>query len=846
MRRIIRRFILPIMTLVMIGTLAACGGGKGKPDSTKGDNSGGGDSVGEASSPDESLPTGGGSGSGSGENSGQGGGGGPVASSGSGATGGSNQNPGAGSNPGNLETGSDQTEPGGDSPVEEDPENPDDDDDGVLDTSDNCPLVSNPDQMDTDGDEEGDSCDTDPDGDGVSNSSDNCPMDPNPDQADLDGDGFGTVCDIDGDEPSIPPPVSLKEIPTPEPANLGDFLKPGSLARGAAVALGKAFFWDMQVGSDGQACASCHFHAGADNRFVNQINPNLTGGDTTFQVAGPNQAVTPASFPFFQLANPDGRRELNPVVNDQNDVMSSMGVFFTTFDGLQSPGSFAIGGAGLMDDCDFISDPVFNDGSGNNTRRVEPRNTPTAFNAAFNFSNFHDGRARNIFNGMNPFGELDPDAMIWVNDSIIVGNPPVQQRIEIPDASLASQAVGPPLSAFEMSCDGRTFSDLGKKMLQEDLQPLAGQPVAPDDSVFGMPNDLGMSLVDPSNVGLIPTVGSEQTYVALIKAAFQDQYWNGDDPNGGSFTHMEVNFPLFWGLAIQMYEATLRSDDSKFDQVMEGVAEFTPEESDGFSTFFGAGSCAQCHSGSEFTDHSVTNIREDVAAVAPFFLPEEAIEIEMTGLGLNAFFDEGMYNIAVTPTANDIGRGGTAPAINPVTGQPYPLSFSRLALLKRDGLIPANVSDFVPDLPGEVEDDLTAVMGAFKVPGLRNVELTGPYFHNGGMSTLRQQVQFYTRGGNFRDANAADLDGELKDHIGKLVDKPTRQNNLVSFLLTLTDDRVKFQSAPFDHPGLFLPSGDGTMSPSGTITETPLVIPATGRTGGGALDTFLSLPPAQP
>src|SRR5262245_49478571 len=34
----------------------------------------------------------------------------------------------------------------------------------------------------------------------------------------------------------------------------------------SAIRLGKALFWDMQVGSDGvQACASCHFAAGADS-----------------------------------------------------------------------------------------------------------------------------------------------------------------------------------------------------------------------------------------------------------------------------------------------------------------------------------------------------------------------------------------------------------------------------------------------------------------------------------------------------------------------------------------------------------------------------------------------------
>ena len=41
------------------------------------------------------------------------------------------------------------------------------------------------------------------------------------------------------------------------------------------MALGKALFWDSSVGGDGQACASCHFNAGADPRIVNQLNPGL-------------------------------------------------------------------------------------------------------------------------------------------------------------------------------------------------------------------------------------------------------------------------------------------------------------------------------------------------------------------------------------------------------------------------------------------------------------------------------------------------------------------------------------------------------------------------------------------
>lgn len=66
----------------------------------------------------------------------------------------------------------------------------DTDGDGVPDSSDNCPLVTNPTQDDGDGDGVGDACD-------------NCPTVPNTDQSDGDGDGSGDACDVctdtDGD-----------------------------------------------------------------------------------------------------------------------------------------------------------------------------------------------------------------------------------------------------------------------------------------------------------------------------------------------------------------------------------------------------------------------------------------------------------------------------------------------------------------------------------------------------------------------------------------------------------------------------------------------------------------------
>jgi hypothetical protein len=78
---------------------------------------------------------------------------------------------------------------------------PDDDGDGVADDSDNCPLVANPNQADTNSDHIGDACQNDWDGDGIVNGNDNCPRVPNPGQADFDHDGIGDVCegDTDGD-----------------------------------------------------------------------------------------------------------------------------------------------------------------------------------------------------------------------------------------------------------------------------------------------------------------------------------------------------------------------------------------------------------------------------------------------------------------------------------------------------------------------------------------------------------------------------------------------------------------------------------------------------------------------
>ena len=79
----------------------------------------------------------------------------------------------------------------------------DDDGDGRLDGSDNCPLTANADQGDADSDGTGDACEDDDDADGLTDAMDNCPRHVNPAQTDTDGDGHGDPCDCRETDPGV-------------------------------------------------------------------------------------------------------------------------------------------------------------------------------------------------------------------------------------------------------------------------------------------------------------------------------------------------------------------------------------------------------------------------------------------------------------------------------------------------------------------------------------------------------------------------------------------------------------------------------------------------------------------
>jgi cytochrome c peroxidase len=592
--------------------------------------------------------------------------------------------------------------------------------------------------------------------------------------------------------------------------------------------LGKALFWDKEAGSDGVACAGCHFSAGADSRIVNQLNPGFNSqpaGDRSFgsipefegeivpavpgltksgSTVDSTYVLKPEDFPFHNTVDKTDRE--SPLVITTNDVASSAGAFDRRFIGALPFG---------IELCGPASGAVFHAGR-RPARQVEPRNTPTTINAVFNHRNFWDGRATNMFNGVGVFGMRDiagdPNRRLVVLD----GGVPRLTHLDIRNASLASQAVGPPLSALEMSCAGRTFPDVGRLLLAN--RPLRTQIVHPDDSVLG-------GFADPSGMGL----SSEYRYSELIKKAFDPKFWsaagmfrivdgqlvrvsNAVNPVGmlrGGYTQMELNFSMFWGISIMLYESTLVSDQSKFDEWFQSCRPsvrnpdgngsvkvpidnptvtcadgqsplrngFTAQEVVGFGLFNNGGvgirqpgspSCAGCHTVGNPSAPPLFS--EAQFRAGQTFVPVERSRIDNPvsppSQLAGGVHDRGFFNIGTRPASFDLGNGGTDPYGNP-------LSIARLFLAEQAGetvVEPTGIlnrcstpgllegggtppflgcpSATPPPLDKAQEREL--VDGSFKTPGLRNVALTPPYFHYGGYSDLRSVVEFYARGGNHR------------------------------------------------------------------------------------------------
>ena len=320
---------------------------------------------------------------------------------------------------------------------------------------------------------------------------------------------------------TAPTTWSRREPDDVTPSNENDYVRD----RNVAAALGKAMFWDMQVGSDGvQSCGTCHFKgAGTDTRTKNQINPNHLGARHQLRAHAAERARSDGGrFPAAQAQRPGHRRRPGLHVDDRggrerggagppasaalrtvcdagnivashdfNDVVSSMGVVFN-----RSATSRRSGRSGRRRNGVAAVVPDLRTGG---RRRARTRSRASRASAAssratrprcrrqrFNFDNFWDGRARHDFNGGSVFGSSDPQTHVMVNER--------RRRLGRLTADAADHQVREHRLAGDRPGPQRVRDVVPRPQLGQAGQeaapggvvtPLANQLVASNDSVLG-------------------------------------------------------------------------------------------------------------------------------------------------------------------------------------------------------------------------------------------------------------------------------------------------------------------------------------------------------------------------
>lgn len=160
------------------------------------------------------------------------------------------------------------------------------------------------------------------------------------------------------------------------------------------------------------------------------------------------------------------------------------------------------------------------------------------------------------------------------------------------------------------------------------------------------------------------------------------------------------------GQALASYERTLIAGDSPFDRWRYGreAAALSPAARQGYALFTGKAGCSQCHligpRDALFTDHRLHNTG---VGYAESMRPEPARTRVQVAPGVAFDVDAARIGQVAEPKPGDLGRYEITQ--NPVDRWRY------------------------------------------RTPTLRNIALTAPYMHHGGLASLRAVVEFYNRGG---------------------------------------------------------------------------------------------------
>ena len=187
--------------------------------------------------------------------------------------------------------------------------------------------------------------------------------------------------------------------------------------------------------------------------------------------------------------------------------------------------------------------------------------------------------------------------------------------------------------------------------------------------------------------------------------------------------------------AIAAFERSLVSRNSPFDRFIAGDKNALSDlQKEGWELYKGKAKCLDCHT------HS---------AAAPLFTDAK---FHNTGVRAKELSFE-----ALSQRAADVKH---------MTSNPAALAHDRQFSDLGRFLVTREMKDF----------------GAFKTPTLRDVELTGPYMHDGSIRTLLDVLRFYNQGG---------LKNPLLDEKMKPLNLTEHEMNaIVEFLRALTSDDI--------------------------------------------------------
>jgi cytochrome c peroxidase len=180
---------------------------------------------------------------------------------------------------------------------------------------------------------------------------------------------------------------------------------------------------------------------------------------------------------------------------------------------------------------------------------------------------------------------------------------------------------------------------------------------------------------------------------------------------------------------ISLFITSIRSANSPYDKFIKGDSSaLTAFQKRGLQLFFSAElKCASCHGGFNFSTPSVNNENGDTA----FYFNTGLYNVD--GKGAYPAYDEGLYQVT------------------------------------------KNKAD----------------MGKYRVPSLRNLVFTAPYFHDGSAASLTEVIDSYAGGGRKIQQGIYKGDGSKNPYKHPLIHgfsiSETDKINLISFLQSLSD-----------------------------------------------------------